>query len=172
MAQSPLINILSKDVDEAYYQMVLNTQIRKEIDHSSLKIVYSPQHGTGFIPVMEVLKRAKYQVYEVKEQSYPSPTFENTLSPNPEEKEAYTLAIELAKQKQADIVLTTDPDCDRVGMVVFDDKKQPVYFTGNQTGSLLMDYLLKSKKEKNLLVQPSIVYNTIVTSPLGAKVAA
>ena len=171
VAQSPLINILSKDVDEAYYQMVLNTQIRKEIDHSSLKIVYSPQHGTGFVPVMEVLKRAKYQVYEVKEQSYPSPTFENTLSPNPEEKEAYTLAIELAKQKQADIVLTTDPDCDRVGMVVFDDKKQPVYFTGNQTGSLLMDYLLKSKKEKNLLVQPSIVYNTIVTSPLGAKVA-
>lgn len=171
VAQSPLISILSKDVDEAYYQMVLNTQIRKEIDHSSLKIVYSPQHGTGFIPVMEVLKRAKYQVYEVKEQSYPSPTFENTLSPNPEEKEAYTLAIELAKQKQADIVLTTDPDCDRVGMVVFDDKKQPVYFTGNQTGSLLMDYLLKSKKEKNLLVQPSIVYNTIVTSPLGAKVA-
>ena len=169
--QSPFIHVLSKEVDEAYYQMVLDTQIRKEMDHSSLKVVYSPQHGTGYVPVMEVLKRANYSVIDVKEQAYPSPTFENTLSPNPEEKDAYVAAIQVAKQHQADIILTTDPDCDRVGLVILDKNKKPIYFTGNQTGSLLMDYLLQSKKEKNELTMPSIVYNTIVTSPLGMKVA-
>ena len=169
--QSPFIHVLSKEVDEAYYQMVLDTQIRKEMDHSSLKVVYSPQHGTGYVPVMEVLKRANYSVIDVKEQAYPSPTFENTLSPNPEEKDAYVAAIQVAKQHQADIIFTTDPDCDREGLVKLDKNKKPIYFTGNQTGSLLMDYLLQSKKEKNELTMPSIVYNTIVTSPLGMKVA-
>ena len=80
-------------------------------------------------------------------------------------------AIQVAKQHLADIILTTDPDCDRVGLVILDKNKKPIYFTGNQTGSLLMDYLLQSKKEKNELTMPSIVYNTIVTSPLGMKVA-
>ena len=169
--ESPLICMLNQQIDEAYIKMVLETQLFPQMNHQNIKVVYSPQHGTGYVPVMEVLKRANYQVIDVKEQSYPSPTFENTKTPNPEEKDAYIAAIALAQKNQADLVITTDPDCDRVGVVVFDKQDNPVYLTGNQTGSLLMDYLLKSKKEKGLLGGKNVVYNTIVTSPLGAKVA-
>lgn len=168
---SSFIQTLTKEIDEDYYQMVLDTRIRKNLDVSNLKIVYSPQHGTGYVPVMTVLKKAGFNIIEVEEQSFPSPEFKNTITPNPEEKEAYIAAISLAKKVNADIVVTTDPDCDRVGVVVFDKEQNPIYLTGNQTGSILMDYVLSSKKEQDTLDENSIIYNTIVTSPLGAKVA-
>lgn len=163
---------LSSTVDEAYYQMVMDTSLRKEIDKSNIKVVYTPQHGTGYVAVTTVLKRMGYSIIEVKEQCFPSATFENTKSPNPEMKEAYDLAIEYAKKYDADLICTTDPDCDRVGIVLFDAKKTPIYMTGNQTAAILIEYLLSTRKEKHLLPANGIMYNTIVTSPLGAKIAS
>lgn len=164
-----LIKVLDKELDERYYEMVLNCSIN-EVDANNLKIVYTPQHGTGYVPVKTVLNRLNYQLIEVKEQCFPNPDFINTISPNPEEKDAYVLAIKYLKEHNADIILTTDPDCDRVGVVILKNN-QPVYLTGNQTGSLLINYILKYRQEKGLLAKNSIIYNTIVTSPLGAKIA-
>lgn len=166
---SNLIHVLSKEIDEAYYDMVLKTSLR-QVNTKDIKVVYTPQHGTGYIPVTTVLKRLNYQVIEVKEQCFPSESFVNTISPNPEEKDAYALAISYAKQHQADLIVTTDPDCDRVGVVILKNNV-PIYLTGNQTGSILIDYLCKSKQEAHNLPQNAIIYNTIVTSPLGAKIA-
>lgn len=167
-----LIVRVKEEVDEAYVQMVLDTSLRKTMDKSNIKVVYTPQHGTGYVAVTTVLKRSGYQLIEVKEQCFPSPTFENTKSPNPEVKEAYELAITYAQKYDADLVCTTDPDCDRVGIVLFDQNKNPVYMTGNQTASILIEYLLSTRKELHLLPDNGVMYNTIVTSPLGAKVAA
>lgn len=167
-----LIITLNKEVDEAYYQMVMDTSLRKNIKKDNIKIVYTPQHGTGYVPVTTVLNRLNYNVIEVKEQCEPRGDFLNTKSPNPEEEVAYEKAIEYANKYDADLVCCTDPDCDRIGIVIFDDNKNPIYMTGNQTGSLLIDYILSSKKEMGILPSNGIIYNTIVTSPLGAKVAA
>ncbi|MBQ8761890.1 MAG: phospho-sugar mutase [Clostridia bacterium] len=168
---SPLIKILDDSVDKAYEEMVLKNSLDKNIDTSNFKIVFSPQHGASYVPMMNVLQKLGYQVYNVKEQSYPSETFENTKSPNPEEQVAYEKAIELGKSVNADLMLTTDPDGDRVGIVILDKNKQPVYFNGNQTAALLIEYILNFKKQNNLLKLPSVIYTTIVTSPLGEKIA-
>lgn len=160
-----LLITLDKKVDEAFYQMVIDTSINKDMPKNNIKIVYSPQHGTGYVPATTVLRRLGYNVIEVKEQCFPSPTFENTLSPNPENKDAYVLAIEYAKKEKADIILTNDPDCDRVGLVVMENN-EPVYLTGNQTGALLINYILSNKKYTN-----GMIFNTIVSSSLGNKVA-
>ena len=160
-----LLITLDEKVDEAFYQMVMDTSINKDMSKNNIKIVYSPQHGTGYVPATTVLRRLGYNVIEVKEQCFPSPTFENTLSPNPENKDAYVLAIEYAKKEKADIILTNDPDCDRVGLVVMKNN-EPVYLTGNQTGTLLINYILSNKKYTN-----GMIFNTIVSSSLGNKVA-
>lgn len=168
---SNLITVLNEDVENAYIKMVINTAIRKNIDKTNFKIVYSPQHGAGYKPVMKVLTLQGYQVYDVKEQAFPSKTFENTESPNPEDKKAYKQAIELATKVNADLVLTTDPDSDRVGSVVFDNNNEPIYLTGNEMGAIILDYILKYKQENNLLNKNYVIYNTIVTSSLGEKIA-
>ena len=167
-----LIKVLSDEVDEAYYDMVISTSVNKKMDKSNIKIVYTPQHGTGYIPVTTVLKRLGYNVIEVQEQCFPSNTFENTLSPNPEEKDAYKLAIEYAKREHADLICTNDPDCDRCGIAVLDKNGEPRFFTGNQTAAMLIDYYFNAKKQEGTLPKNGVMYNTIVTSPLGAKVAA
>ena len=167
-----LVHVLSSDIDNAYYQMVMDTSLNKEMDKSNLKIVYTPQHGTGYIPVTTVLKKMGYQVIEVKEQCFPNGEFINTLSPNPEEKKAYELAIQYALKEDADLICCNDPDCDRIGIVLFDKNKQPVYMSGNQTGAILIQYLLSRRKELNILPKDGIMYNTIVSSPLGAKIAS
>lgn len=167
-----LITVLSKDVDEAYYKMVMSTSLNPEMKKDNIKIVYSPQHGTGYIPVTTVLNRLGYNVIEVKEQCEPRGDFANTLSPNPEEAKAYDLALKYANGKDIDLICCTDPDCDRLGIVIFDSNKNPIYMTGNQTGSILINYLLSVRKEKGILPDNGVIYNTIVTSPLGAKVAS
>ena len=166
-----LIEMLDSKVDEAYYDMVISTSLNKEMKKDNITVVYSPQHGTGYIPVTTVLRRLGYNVIEVKEQCEPRGDFANTLSPNPEEAKAYDLAIKYANKYNADLICTTDPDCDRLGIVLFDKNKTPIYMTGNQTGAILINYLLSVRKEKGLLPENGIMYNTIVTSPLGEKVA-
>lgn len=134
-------------------------------EKSELKIVYTPLHGTGNIPVKRVLEGMDVTV--VKEQEQPDGNFSTVRSPNPEEKDALTIAIEKARQINADLVLGTDPDCDRVGIAVKDGDDYKL-FTGNQTGALLVKFVLSMKKEK--LNSKSTLVKTIVTSDLGANI--
>ena len=134
-------------------------------EHSELKIVYTPLHGTGNLPVCKVLEDKT--VYVVKEQEEPNGNFPTVVSPNPEDRKALTLGIELAKEKDADIVLGTDPDCDRVGVAVKHNGEY-VLLTGNQTGALLVNFVLTMKKDS--LNSKSTLVKTIVTSELGANI--
>lgn len=163
-----LIQTLSSDVDEAYYRAVLDIRLR-DVAANELKIVYSPQHGTGNVPVREVLKRAGYHVIPVEEQCFPDKDFINTKSPNPENKEAYELAMAYVKREGADIAITTDPDCDRLGVIA---KKNGEYalLSGNQSGAILLQYILSYHKENGTLPQNGVMCNTIVTSTLGDRI--
>ena len=134
-------------------------------EHSELKIVYTSLHGTGNVPVRKVLEDKT--VYVVKEQEEPNGNFPTVVSPNPEDRKALTLGIELAKEKDADIVLGTDPDCDRVGVAVKHNGEY-VLLTGNQTGALLVNFVLTMKKDS--LNSKSTLVKTIVTSELGANI--
>lgn len=134
-------------------------------EHSELKIVYTPLHGTGNVPVRKVLEDKI--VYVVKEQEEPNGNFPTVVSPNPEDRKALILGIELAKEKDADIVLGTDPDCDRVGVAVKHNGDY-VLLTGNQTGALLVNFVLTIKKDS--LNSKSTLVKTIVTSELGANI--
>lgn len=135
---------------------------------SDLKIVYTPLHGTGNIPVRRILEGRNVSI--VKEQEMPDSEFSTVRSPNPEEKDALTLAIEQAKTEKADLVIGTDPDSDRVGISVRHNGEYPL-ITGNQVGALLAYFVLGMKKKKGLLNEKSTLVTTIVTSPLGAEIA-
>lgn len=134
-------------------------------EKSDLKIVYTPLHGSGNIPVRRMLEGMDVTV--VKEQELPDGNFSTVRSPNPEEKDALTIAIKKAKELGADLVLGTDPDCDRVGIAVKDGEEYKL-FTGNQTGALLVKFILEM--HKNELSDKSTIVKTIVTSELGANI--
>ncbi len=159
-----LIELIGDDVVEHFLNEVKELSLYSE--KSDLKIVYTPLHGTGNIPVRKILSDRDLTV--VKEQEFPDGNFSTVRSPNPEEKDALNLAIEKAKEINADIVIGTDPDCDRVGVAV-KYKDNYILLTGNQTGALLMDFILSFKKN-NLGNNPAVV-NTIVTSSLGVEIA-
>ena len=168
--QEQLIHFILETIDHAYVEAVLTIQLRPEQDKSNLNLVFTPQHGTALVPIEESFKAAGYTVQMVDEQSRPDPDFTNTLSPNPEEEKAYVLAIQQAKAIQADGVLSTDPDADRMGVVVRHNGEY-VLLTGNKTGSILIEYLLSTLKEKERLPKNGVIFNTIVTSDLGEKIA-
>ncbi len=163
-----LIEVLSGDIDEIYYNKVMQIRVTPDVK-KDIKIVYSPQHGTGNIPVREVLKRSGYNVIAVEEQCTPDTEFSKTENPNPETDGAYTLAFEYAKKNDADIVITTDPDCDRLGVAV---KVEGGYkrMTGNQSAAVLLKYILSRRAEEGTLPENGVMFNTIVTSDLGDKV--
>lgn len=165
-----LIHVISKEIDEPYKEAVLGIQLRPEVDKSKLKIVFTPQHGTAYPLMMEIFEEAGYSVELVEEQAFPDSDFINTKTPNPEDKDSYDLAITLAEKVGADLILSTDPDADRMGIVV---KHQGgyQYLTGNQGGTILLEYILSTLKEKNRLPHNGVIYNTIVTSDAGEKVA-
>lgn len=158
------ITYIGEDVLSAFLKKVKEQSLYEE--KSDLKIVYTPLHGTGNIPVRRMLENMNVTV--VKEQEMPDGNFSTVRSPNPEEKDALNIAIEKAKEIDADLVLGTDPDCDRVGIAVKDNDKY-VLFTGNQTGALLVNFVLTMKKDK--LNEKSTLVKTIVTSELGANIA-
>lgn len=158
------ITYIGEDVLSAFLEKVKEQSLFEE--PSDLKIVYTPLHGTGNIPVRRMLKDMNVTV--VKEQEMPDGNFSTVRSPNPEEKDALNIAIQKAKEIDADLVLGTDPDCDRVGIAVKDNDKY-VLFTGNQTGALLVNFVLTMKKEQ--LNEKSTLVKTIVTSELGANIA-
>lgn len=163
LEESELINYIGENELDAFLAEVKKQSLYEE--KSNLKIVYTPLHGTGNIPVRKMLEGMDVTV--VKEQELPDGNFSTVRSPNPEEKDALTIAIEKAKEIGADLVLGTDPDCDRVGIAVKDGDDYKL-FTGNQTGALLVKFVLTMKKDT--LNKKSTLVKTIVTSELGANI--
>lgn len=163
LEESELINYIGENELNAFLAEVKKQSLYEE--KSDLKIVYTPLHGTGNIPVRKMLEGMDVTV--VKEQELPDGNFSTVRSPNPEEKDALTIAIEKAKEIDADLVLGTDPDCDRVGIAVKDGDDYKL-FTGNQTGALLVKFVLTMKKDT--LNKKSTLVKTIVTSELGANI--
>jgi len=170
-----LLRMLGDRVDRAYQAQLQTIMVNRDViaeAAKSLNIVYTPLHGTGYQPVMEGMKNWGFkQVTVVKEQADPDPDFSSVKLPNPENYEAFTLAIEYGKKQQADILLATDPDADRVGVVFKNHAGDYVALTGNQIGALLLYYLLTQKQEKNELPKNGVVLKTIVTSEMGRAIA-
>lgn len=167
-----LISIIGEEVDEAFYKAVLNQSITENVNRAGLKIIYTPFHGTGCIPVQEVLKRAGFSdVTIVPEQAIKDPNFSTVKSPNPEEKEGFTLAIEMAKKNNADIIIGTDPDTDRIGVVAKNAQGEYQVFTGNQTGALLAEYILTRKSAQGEIKNGDYLVTTIVSTKIAQKMA-
>lgn len=170
-----LLNYIGEDVDKAYIEKVKGLTIRKELvknDAKDLKIIYTPIHGSGNIPVRRVLKELGYEnVKVVKEQELPNGDFPTAPYPNPEMAQVFELALDMAKNEAPDIIFGTDPDCDRIGVVVNLGNGEYKVLTGNQTGLLLTDYILGSLKETGKLPDNGVVIKTIVTTEGARKIA-
>ncbi len=168
------IELIGKELDEAYINKVLDLSISQEAikRQHDLKIVYSSIHGTGITLVPEVLKRMGFtNVHIVEEQAEPNGNFPTVVYPNPEEKEAMTLALKKAAEIDADIVLATDPDSDRVGIAVKNLKGEFILLNGNQTGALLINYLLQAWQTAGKLTGKEFIVKTIVTTELIKDIA-
>jgi phosphoglucomutase len=171
-----LITTVGPQLDELYLKAVTSVSLHPEVVKAisdDFHIVYTPLHGAGNTSVRQALAAIGFDhVHVVPEQEEPDPNFSTVRSPNPEEKEAFTLALELAKQVKADIIIGTDPDCDRVGAVVLNNEGEYAVLTGNQSGAILTHYLLSGLQEKGELPANGVVIKTIVTSEMGAVIAA
>lgn len=168
------ITMLGKDMDEAYIAMVKSLSINPDViqKQSNLKIVYTPIHGTGITLVPEVLKRFGFtNVTVVEEQSVPDGNFPTVVYPNPEEAEAMSIGLKKAKELDADILLGTDPDSDRVGIAVKNHKGEWVLMNGNQTAVLAFAYMIEARKQKGIAKPNDMVIKTIVTSEMIDEVA-
>ena len=171
-----LYNVIGYDMDDKYIaalkKMSLNGDIIKQVA-DDIKIVYTPFHGTGNVPVRRILKELGFKhVYVVPEQEKPDPDFTTLEYPNPEDPKAFTLALKLAKEKDADIILATDPDADRLGVYSKDSKTgEYMSFTGNMSGMLIAEYILSQRKEKGLLHDNGAFVKTIVSTNMADAIA-
>ena len=168
--------VIGEEIDDAYMEELKKLVLHPEIiqqEAKDLKIVYTPLHGTGNIPVRRVLRELGFaNVYVVKEQELPDGSFPTVSYPNPEDKNAFALALGLAKEVDADIVLATDPDADRLGVYAKDTKTgEYVSFTGNMSGMLILEYQLSQRKELGLLPKNGAVVTTIVSGKMAREVA-
>ena len=171
-----LITLIGKEIDEKYLCNVLAQQVNpnaiKEVAND-FKIVYTPIHGTGYRLVPEVLKRAgikEENLLLVKEQMILDGNFPTTSKPNPEIKECFNLGIELAKENNCDLLIGTDPDADRTGIVIKTNTGNFITLSGNQVGALLVNYIIQAAKETNTLPANACVIKTIVTTELVSKI--
>ncbi|NMB97136.1 MAG: phospho-sugar mutase [Clostridiaceae bacterium] len=169
-----LLNIIGKTIDDRYLETIkkysLNPDIIKK-QNNNFTIVYTPLNGTGNKPVRKVLKEIGFDnVHVVKEQENPDPDFSNLKMPNPEDVNVYTSALELARLKEADLIIGTDPDSDRMGIMVKDRDGSYKSFTGNQIGCLMLHYLLSQKKRMGVLPPDGFVVKTIVTTEMVRKI--
>ncbi|PET70538.1 phosphoglucomutase [Priestia megaterium] len=165
-----LVNYIGENLDQVYLDYVKGLQLKKAA--TNIHIVYTPLHGTGQKLVPQALQNAGFQhITIVDEQKNPDPNFSTVSSPNPEEAQAFQLAIQYGKEIGADLLLATDPDADRLGVAVKNNSGKYVLLTGNQTGALLLHYMLSQKKEKGMLKDNSVILKTIVTSELGRAIA-
>lgn len=171
-----LYNEIGEDIDKVYIEelkkLVLNKDIISKVQ-KDLKIVYTPLHGTGNIPVQRILKEIGFEnVYVVPDQEKPDGNFTTVKYPNPEDKKAFELALNLAQKVDADIVLATDPDADRLGIYAKDTKTgEYMPFTGNMSALLIAEYELSQKKEKGLLPKNGALITTIVSSNMAEAIA-
>ncbi len=171
-----LLSIIGPEIDDAYMvqlkKVLVNPDMVRE-EGKAGRIVFTPLHGTGNVPVRRILREIGFEhVLVVPEQEQPDAAFPTVKSPNPEEKAAFTLAIELAKREDVDVIIGTDPDADRVGVVVRNPEGEYLTLTGNQTGCLLLEYILSQKKAQGTLPENAFVVKTIVTTELSRKIAA
>ena len=171
-----LYQVIGKEIDDAYM-----VELKKQIIHpefiqevaDDIKIVYSPFRGTGNVPVRRILSELGFKnVYVVPEQELPDPDFTTLDYPNPEDPKAFTLALELAKEKNADIVLATDPDADRLGIYALDTKSgEYIPFTGNMSGMLIAEYILRERTAANTMPENPALVTTIVTTNMAGAIA-
>ena len=169
-----LFNVVGKEIDDAFVENIKKQAVRPEevIKAKDMKIVYTPLHGAGNKNVRRVLAEVGFEnVYVVPEQEKPDGTFPTVGYPNPEDPKAFTLAIKLAQEKQADIIIGTDPDSDRIGVVVKDNNGNYDILTGNMTGALLTEYVLGGRKEKGTLPENAAMVKTIVTTEMVRAIA-
>lgn len=172
--EAGLFKIIGKEIDDGFIENIKAQAVRPEEVKKAedMVIVYTPLHGTGNKPVRRVLKEIGFKnVYVVPEQEMPDGNFSTVGYPNPEDPKAFTLAIELAKEKNADIVVGTDPDADRIGVVIKDADGNYDVLTGNMTGALLTEYVLNGRKEKGKLPDDAVVIKTIVTTEMVRAIA-
>ncbi len=172
-----LYHVIGKDIDDRYMEelkkLVIHPELVREIG-KELKIVYTPLHGTGNMPVRRLLKEIGFEnVYVVPEQELPDGNFSTVASPNPESRSAFELALKLAEEVGADLVLATDPDADRLGVYAKDSKTgEYMSFTGNMSGMLICEYLLSQKQELGTIAKDGFVVKTIVSTRMAEKIAA
>ncbi len=166
-----LLLYIGEKVDDSYINEVMGVSLRDEELDKSIKIVYTPLNGAGNIPVRRVLKEKGFaNVYVVKEQENPDGTFPTIAYPNPEDLKAFEYSEKLAKEVDADLLIATDPDCDRLAVQVkHNDKIVPL--TGNQTGVILINYILSAMKEKGILPENPVIVKSIVTGDMGTAIA-
>ncbi len=162
------VEMFGVEFDEEYYKNVLEQRLNPEaveVVKDDFKLIYTPLHGSGNIPVRKILEKSGFKhVLLIDEQLEPDGRFPTVKTPNPENKEAFTLAIEKAKKENVDLIIGTDPDCDRIGVVVRDNSGEYLALTGNMVGTLLTEYVLSSRKQINNLPANGVVIKTIVTS--------
>ena len=170
-----LYNVIGAEIDDAYMEELKKQIIHPEIIQAvaeDIKIVYSPFHGTGNVPVRRILKELGFKhVYVVPEQELPDPDFTTLEYPNPEDPKAFTLALKLAKEKGADIVMATDPDADRLGIYALDSRTgEYVPFTGNMSGMLIAEYILRERLANGSMPKNPALVTTIVTTNMAHAV--
>lgn len=170
-----MLTYVGTEIDEAYTKELQGIQLNRSLVEQvgkELKIVFTPLHGSGNIPVREGLKAFGFtNVTVVKEQELPDANFSTVKSPNPEEHAAFELAIQYGKEIEADLLMGTDPDADRLGVAVKNEQNEYVVLTGNQLGALMLHYLLTQKKQQGILPKNGAVIKTIVTSEIGRAIA-
>ena len=172
---APLITVIGASVDSDYFAAVeklgLSPDAVKEYG-GKVRIVYTPVHGTGYMPVTKVLAHMGISVTVVPEQAKPDTEFSTVRVPNPEEADTLALGVRLADEIGSDVVIGTDPDADRMGVAIRDDKGEFILLNGNQIGSLMTEYILRRRKESGTLPGNGAIVKTIVTTELARKIAA
>lgn len=170
-----LYQVIGEEIDDAYMaelkKQIIHPEIIKEVA-DDIRIVYSPFHGTGNVPVRRILSELGFKhVYVVPEQELPDPDFTTLEYPNPEDPKAFTLALKLAKEKNADIVLATDPDADRLGIYALDSKTgEYIPFTGNMSGMLIAEYILRERAATKIMPENPALVTTIVTTNMAKAI--
>ena len=163
--------MLDNKVDDEYVRLVESIAINRDLDKSNFKVVFTPNHGTSYVNSMRIFNDLGYKIYPVMSQVDPDPDFSGTLSPNPEDARSFIEPIKLAKEINADLIVMTDPDGDRVGLGYKATDGSYQTLTGNQSAALLMDYIFSQKQQKGTLSKDGVMYYTIVTSSLGGDIA-
>ncbi|MBA4493525.1 phospho-sugar mutase [Paenactinomyces guangxiensis] len=175
LKENGLLKIVGSEIDRVYLEKQKTIIIHPEIieqNRQNLRIVFTPLHGTSNKLIRQGLKEIGFtNVTVVNEQELPDPNFSTVSSPNPEEHAAFEYAIRYGEEMKADLLLATDPDADRLGVAVKNNEGKYVVLTGNQTGALMLHYLLSQKKNKNVLPENGVIVKTIVTSELGRAIA-